>query len=86
MSNHIELNSAYPVNVGWRHVSVSKILEKSLEIRLIGIVGEEEIRVLPLNGELRLDGIIYRLISIHHKAFDNGRHARHIAGVLAVSG
>lgn len=84
-ADHIELNAAYPVNVGWRHISVTEISDDYLGIRLIGIAGEEVTDRLSLGGELTLDGVVYRLISIHHRAPDEVLCRRHVAGILSVN-
>lgn len=83
-TSHIELNTAFPVNVGWRHISVTKVHDKSLGFRLIGIAGEEESGTLALGEELKLDGVVYRLISIHHRAPEVPECIRHVAGILSV--
>lgn len=88
MSNHIELNSAYPVKVGWRHVVVTEILDFALKLTLVGKVGEDETRLLPLGECLHLDGVDYTLISVHHKVLDPEyprKNIRHIAGILSVA-
>jgi len=83
-TSHIELNTAFPVNLGWRHISVTNVHEKSLDFRLIGIVGKEESGTLNLGEELNLDGVAYRLISVHHRAPETAECVRHIAGILSV--
>jgi hypothetical protein len=81
---YIELNSAYPVNLGWRHISVTKIYSDALDFRLIGIAGQEETGTLELGGVLNLDDKVYRLVSVHHRAPDVNKSRRHVAGILSV--
>lgn len=84
-TSHIELNSAFPVNLGWRHISVTKLHEKALDFRLIGIVDEEESGTLAIGEELVLDGVTYRLLSIHHKAPEAPKSTRYVVGILSAN-
>lgn len=83
-TSHIELNSAFPVSVGWRHISVTNVHEKSLDFRLIGIVDQEESGTLKIGEEINLDGVAYRLLSVHHKGPDAPKSTRHVVGILSV--
>lgn len=87
MSQHIELNTAYPVKVGWRYISVREICDDYLHLSLLGKAGESEATVLSVGETLTLDGVDYTLISVHHRVVDEeypNHRPRHTAGILSL--